>query len=457
MKRASASFNQPLLTHQAAGETGSLFYRYRRSLSRNSLAVLFNGGSTFLVNLAVANLLGRKSFGQFAVVQSTALTGVAVASLAVGLTATKYVAEFRDADRERVGRILGLCFLVALTAAALATAVLIAASGWLAANVLRAPELSLALMVVSGSLFFGVVNGYLTGALAGLEAYGAIARAAIAAGTSYCLLCVLGGWAWGRDGALLGVAASAAIQFVVLKRALRQECRSRGLVVRYGDARMERSVLLGFSLPAALSGLSSMPALWAASLFVARQPDGFQQVALYTAATNLRVLTLLGPQLLAGVSVPILNNLRGSGHREAYRKAFRATLASTAGMALAVAAALALLGPSLLRLFGRDFRAGYPVLLVLLLAGVLEAIMVALYQVVQAEARMWASMFLIVLPRDLLIVALSLHWAACCGALGLSRAYAIGQGLALLMTALLVARIGRGRDAAGAPSVVGGA
>ena len=455
MKKAVglASLQRPFMTTQRAGETGSLFHRYRQSLSRNSLATLFNSGSTFLVNLAAANLLGKKSFGQFAVVQSTALTVAAAASLAVGLTATKYVAEFRDVDRERVGRVLGLCFIVAITAATLATTVLVLSSHWLAAHVLRAPELSLALVVVSGAVFFSVVNGYQTGALAGVEAYAAIARVSIVAGTAYCLFCVLGAWAWGREGALVGLAVSGAIQFLALRWALREECRAKGIVIRYGEAGKERPILLGFSLPAALSGLSSMPALWAASLFVVRQVDGYQQVALYTAATSLRVLTLLVPQLLASVSVPILNNLRGSGHWGAYRRAFRITLTSTAAAALTTAVLIALFGLPLLRLFGRDFRVGYPVLLVLLFAAVIEAITVALYQVIQAEARMWSSMFLIMLPRDLLIVALSSYWASRFGALGLARAYTIGWGVALLMTAFLVARIGLGMDPSKATSV----
>ena len=46
----------------------------------------------------VARILGKGAFGQFALILSTAIAITSVAGLGLGVTATKYVSEYRTAD-----------------------------------------------------------------------------------------------------------------------------------------------------------------------------------------------------------------------------------------------------------------------------------------------------------------------------------------------------------------------
>ena len=68
-----------------------------------------NQGATLAINLILANLLGRTAFGEYAIIYASVLTVVAISTLGIGSSATKYVAEFRLVDKERTARILGLC------------------------------------------------------------------------------------------------------------------------------------------------------------------------------------------------------------------------------------------------------------------------------------------------------------------------------------------------------------
>lgn len=194
----------------------SLGVRFGSGFVFSVVAAAFNSGSTFLVNIAVANLLGRETFGKFAIVQNTLLTLATVASLAAGYTATKYVAEFRSSDKARCGRILGLCSVLSLGMGLVFTAGLIIIAPWLSRVVLRAPDLTPGVRLASLVVFFSVHNFYQTGALAGFEHYAGIARAGIISGISYFLLCSGGALAWGKEGALAGLSASAAVQWLAL-------------------------------------------------------------------------------------------------------------------------------------------------------------------------------------------------------------------------------------------------
>jgi len=423
--------------------SSSLRARFGSGFLFSLLATSFNGGSTLLVNIIIANLLGRKAFGEFAIVQNTILTFSSVASLANGFTATKYVAEFRSVDKERTGRILGLCSSLSLAMGSAFTIILFVGAPWLAEVVLKAPYLSTGLMLAAAAVFFNVNNFYQTGVLAGLESYPAIARAGMIGGTMYFILCAGAATIWGLDGALAGLTISGGIQWLALRFFLRRECSQQRIVANYRCMGKEHNIFFTFAVPAALSGFSTMPALWLANTLLVQQSGGYIQMALYAAANNLRVLGLLLPGLLNNVAMSLLNNARGLGETERYRKMFWGNLAVTTGVALAGGTIVVLAGPTFLAFFGRDFGEGYPILLVLMGAMVVEALMLAFYQVVQSQGRIWLSFFLIVLPRDWTIVLLAYVLTPAHGAMGLALAYTIGCGLGLLTTGITAWRISR--------------
>jgi hypothetical protein len=75
-------------------------------------------------------------------------------------------------------------------------------------------------------------------------------------------------------------------------------------------------------------------------------------------------------------------------------------------------------------------------------AAVLEALALALTQVLQSQARLWLSLLLVALPRDTLIVVAALLLTPILGAAGLAAAYLIGWSVALVSTVVLAIRLG---------------
>ena len=421
--------------------------RFRRGVVWSFAAALAASGFNFVLNISIARLLGREGFGQFGMVLSTMATVAGIAQLAMGYTTTKFVAELRSSDPARAGRIIGLSAIVSIFTGSLAAISLCASARWLATSSLGAPHLSGSLQLASVMVFFSVLVGYQMGALAGLESYRSLAILALATGAANLIATALGAATWGLKGAVGGMGVGAFLQWLMFRWATEAACRRAGIPIRLdvpGDVRnvlSERAVLFSFALPAALVGLSSMPAIWLPNAFLARQPDGFSQLALYTAAFSVRSLVFFLPSLVNRVSMSLINNQKGLQDWEGYRRVFRTNIVLTGASVVVAALGVGLVGVRVLAFFGRDFRVGYPVLLVLLLAAVLEGVMASMYQLVQAESRMWSSLFLIALPRDVLIVCLSYLLSPRLGALGLATAYAAGWMVACLMTGLLVARM----------------
>jgi O-antigen/teichoic acid export membrane protein len=426
----------------APAAPASLRSRFRTGIAYNTIGAVFNQGSTFAVNIIVANLLGRQVFGEYAMTQSTLATLSLVAQLAVGYTATKYVAEFRSTDPQRAGRILGMLMVFSATVAGVAALALLGLSGWLAESMLKAPSLGPVLAVGSGVLLFAVLNGLLMGALVGFEGYRSLATALVWSGIVYLAVCSGLAWQAGLNGAVVGLAISGFVQFVLLGAALLRQCSVQGIRIRYAGMRQERRILLKFALPAALAGFTTMPAIWLAGTFLVRQPDGYSQMGLYGASFSLMTASLFLPNIVNSVGMALINHHKGTGRDSEYRRTFWMNLAVSTTIVIFATCVLAVFGRDILRIFGKDFRDGYTVLVILLLATIVQCVAGAMYQVIQSQARMWLSFLAVALPRDLLLVLLAYLLIPAHGAIGLAAAYTAAWTVALIAIAFIVLRTG---------------
>lgn len=427
-----------MMSNSAAA--GTLRSRFQAGIVYNTIGAVFSQGSTFAVNIIVANLVGREVFGEYAMVQSTLQALALIAQFGSGYTATKYVAEFRSSDPQRAGRVIGLLSSYALIAAATSALLLFLASGWLAESILKAPEIGRALGVGSIVLLFAVLNGFLMGTLVGLESYPTLGRVLVWGGVSYLLICTGFASLGGLNGAVAGLALSGLLQCLLFVVAVRAECSRQGIRIRIGGGSSERQILLKFTLPAALSGITIMLALWLAGAFLVRQPDGYSQMAIYSASFNLMQLVLFLPNIASNVGMSVINN--SASNPTTYRKTFWINVGITLVIVVGAVSAAALAGPALLRLFGREFTDGHRVFVILLLAAIPQGVALALYQIIPSQSRMWLSFWAVALPRDLLIVGLAYWLVVTEGAEGLATAYSIAWTVALLVIATIVWRVG---------------
>jgi O-antigen/teichoic acid export membrane protein len=319
-------------------------------------------GTSLAASVITARLLGLEQFGQYGMIQSTVgMLGI-FAGLGLGLTATKYVAEFRTRDPERAGRIIALGCAVAIVSGGLLTLGLLAYAPLLAAKTLNAPELADELRIASVLLFLNALNGAQTGALAGFEAFRAIARINILRGLIAFPVTVVAVLLWRLPGAIWALAVTAAVACVLSQVSLRRQCTALGIRTRLSTGWAERRVLWTFSTPAFLSGALVGPVTWAANTMLVNQQGGYAEMGMYSAANQWRYAISFIPGVLAQFALPLLSNLNGERDNPRYSRALRWNLMLTAAAATAVAAPVALAAPYIMRLYGNGFQQGSLVL-----------------------------------------------------------------------------------------------
>jgi O-antigen/teichoic acid export membrane protein len=397
-------------------------------------------GSNVVALMICAHALTQVRFGELAIIQSTAAMFGPLAGLGLGMTTTKYLAEFRQKDPARAGKILGLSLVTATLAGLLMSFALIALAPLLAAKSLGAPQLASGLAGTAGLLFFGVLEAVLTGALTGLEAFSRVAALSLWNGLLSLPLTAFLVYRYGITGAIAAMTVSVALMCLLDVIVLVGECRRLGFRPSLSGCLSERHILLAFSLPSYLSGIIMAPIGWVANAMLVRQQGGYSQMALFTAADRWRFFLIFVPLAVSRIAVPQFARYRAEGDHHGYRKAFRLNLGLGMLMTAAPALLCATLAAPLMAIYGRAFRDGALILAILALSAVPTVLNTQLGAVLLSANRAWRRTGV-----DLLLAGLFLGLASWAvprwGAAGLASAFALAYTVASIVLLFFVRKI----------------
>lgn len=290
-----------------------------RRLARGSFWSLVNAlvmkSATLVQAIVLARILGITGFGEWGILLGTiAMVGV-FASFGLGVTTTKHVAQWHKTEPERLGRLLGLLQIAAFTMGLFISLVLVFASRPMAEHLLAAPQLSGALAVVGIIVLLNAVAAVYVGVLNGLERF---RDAAVIHGVTTLVgvgLTILLAYFYGVAGAIVGLAVTGllnAVAFAVWAVVL---LRRRGIPLYASNPLAEWHGIRDFALPTTAAWAVVILATWIAQVTLVRQPDGFDEMGAYQAASQWRTLIAFLPTQLLAAYLPILSSLQTADTR----------------------------------------------------------------------------------------------------------------------------------------------
>jgi O-antigen/teichoic acid export membrane protein len=363
--------------------------RLARGAFWSVVGTVLSRGTGLVATIVVARILGRTVFGELGIVQSTVGMFQALAGFGLGLTATKYVAEYAATDPRRTERLLGLSRLMATITGLIATGILAVLAGPLAERVLHAPHLAELLRWSSVMLLLGALNAEQLGALAGFEAFRTLAVVNLLAGVATFPLAIGGAALWGLRGALMGMIASMAVNWFLNHWALRRQMRKAGIRANLRGCGREWRVLLGFSLPTVLAGLMFGAVTWACQAILVRQNGGFASLGIYNVIMQIKAIPTLILTALLYPLLPVLSERFARGDKKGYGlalwKAYSVSLLVMAPFAL-----LLVTEPQWVFLpFGKDFGGHRGAVQWLMLHAIIVGLSMPLRDTLASSNRMW--------------------------------------------------------------------
>ena len=422
---------------------GSLRGRFARGAFWTTAGAGVSRLATLTSAVIVARILGKVMYGELGMVMATVTMFTAYASMRLGVTAARYVAEFRERDPAKAGRILGLASLTAIISGGIVTLVAICSAPYISLHAINAPHLRIAIQLGSVILLFEAISGAQRGALTGYEAFRSAAKADLI--VAICTLpIVLGGaYVFGLIGAVAGRGLQSLSGCFLYHLAVRRESRRWAVRLTIRGLASELPILYRFSLPAVLGGVIVAPAIWVASAMLANQPGGFGEMGIFSAARQWWGALLILPQLLAQVNLPILTDRFTATDPKGVQKVLLASVGVNALLSIPAAVVLSILSPWVMFMYGEGFRTGAPTLVLLVWAATLAAIQQPVAQVIIASSRMWLSFLTNAIWAASLLTIFSFLQDT--GASGLATSFLLSYALLMGITATLALRLaGRG-------------
>jgi O-antigen/teichoic acid export membrane protein len=360
-------------------------------------------GGTFISGVIAARLLGRSSFGELAIIQSTVGTIAVFGSLTLALTTTKHVAEYRHTAPDRAGRIIALSTAMTVCSAALFSFTLLVFSRQLA-TVLHAAYLQAEFEISVITVFFSSLSATQTGVLAGLEAFKETTFINFSRGLVSTVALVLGTLLAGLRGAVFATALTAFITWLVCQIVIWAQLRRFGIHSIPQGMFREVETLWKFSLPACLSGITVGPIIWLLSSMLARQFSGYAELGTFNAADRSRLLLMFAPTCMAYASMPMMTSLEGCQLFSQSRRFMRAQIFGTAIIVAVPAAGLLLTAPYIMSIFGNGYALGATTLRFLALSAIPMALNTVLGQVMLARGLAWGRFGFDALLASLLVL-----------------------------------------------------
>jgi O-antigen/teichoic acid export membrane protein len=348
-------------------------------------------GLVAVSSIIVARILGREGFGELGIIQSTIGMFGVFAGLGLGLTATKYIAEFRISDPQKAGRVIALSNVVAITSAGLLALGLVFSSSWLAKQTLAAPHLQGLLKIGSLLLLSSAVCGAQTGVLSGFEAFKAIAKVNLWSGIASFLFMVTGVVYAGLKGALWGQILGMFVLWMLNCSALRLAALQAGVPRTMSGWVRELPILWHYSFPALLGSIVVGPVTWACNAILVNRPHGYAEMGMFNAANQWFSLLLLLPAVLSQAALPMLSERIGHNDRVQSSKILVASIKINAAVVLPMVLVGCIFSQFIMSLYGDGFRNGWPTLVLVLVTAGLSSIQSPVGALIQASGKMWTG------------------------------------------------------------------
>jgi len=345
----------------------SLKSRLAHGVTWSTAGSIVSQGSSLVTAILVARLVGVGAFGQFVLIQSTALMLQAVGGLGLGVATTRLVARLRSHDAPRSGRVIGFALLFTLVSGIVLACLVLATPMAILRATLHMDTLDGTMRLVGVIACWGMLNRIYADVLIGLEAFARMARAHFVRGVLTLSLASFGAGIFGLPGAVVALAVASFTSCVVFHIMVRSECRNRGIHITFRGIRREVG-MLSTSLCVTGSNVTLALVAWILCVSLARQANGLAEVAVFNAADRWRAAILFLPGLLAQVSLPLLAHTHAHGRRRDYHLLLLG--ASCTGLVVVAipTVILILLAPVVMAGFGDAFVQGKPVLVLLAIA-----------------------------------------------------------------------------------------
>lgn len=358
------------------------------------LSAVASSGMNLLAMMVLARMLGKESYGQLAVIQSTLAMAAVFAGIGLSTTATRYVAELRQVAPARLGNLLYQLQRITAYVAAALTLFIVLFSSNLASDVLGKGSIGHLLAFAVISVFFVSLDSLYKGILLGLEETKAFAIASSIGSLLAAPTMIIGGIVYGLTGVACAISVGALLQFAISRYLTCKRLQAHQVSIRKNADSAEWQALKDFALPSFLAGLLYPFVYWISNVMLVRTPHGFAEMALLGIAMQWFNAIMFLPNYAGRIVLPILTSIHVEKKNLDIVSVIKLGVIANLLMTIPVSLGVGLLSKMIMTTYGSGFIEGWPVLVLAALVAVIVVGIAPVGQYLAAVNRMWVGLMM---------------------------------------------------------------
>jgi O-antigen/teichoic acid export membrane protein len=385
----------------------------------------------------IARALGMTEYGVYGFLFGTIGFVASIVGLQMGLTATVFIARYRETEKAKAALIIQyvmrfallVSFVFALLVLPFATSI----SSWLLASD------QYAVAVIIGCLFVGatVLSGVQDGVLQGFEDFRSIGAVRIITIMLTLISIYPAAKFYDLNGILFVQLTGVAVKFAILHLVVGRHKNANG-IPRTGAGLHFVDIIFRFSLPSMLVSLLVGAVTWFGTFLLSRQPDGFKSLAIVNIGLQWRGPILLLASSIGSVAIPTFSRYAAQWNDAASDHLLRKLLRLNGAIAGGISAVLVLISRSLLMIYGNDFSTGQMAFSILVITTVPQVLANVYMQNLVGAGKLWRQLYLhffLLIPMCLIFTVLIPLYR--------DTGYAIAMAIGVLVFAIGVGSIHR--------------
>ena len=278
----------------------------------NVSGTVLSNALMMVASIVTARILGVDQNGEYSVINSTVLMFSTFAGLGLGITATRFVAEYKNNNKEKCGRIIGMTNIVGLTSGCLMAIVLVIVAPWLASEQLNASHLKSGLILSSILLITNTINTIQNSILSGFEEFKKIAKLSIVQGVIAFPSYIGFTYLFNVNGLIIGQIIVSCIMLVLFEIENVKTAKQYSIHRDFRNVNREFGIMWRFALPSMLSNVMIGPVIWMGNTFITTTANGYFELGIFNAANQWRTVLIFLPTAVGRVILPLIVANKGN-------------------------------------------------------------------------------------------------------------------------------------------------
>lgn len=408
--------------------------RVLRAFIYSFAGAIISKGLIVLTGIVLSRILGEDEYGKYSLINSTIQTFVTFASMGISATMVRYVAIYRNKNKNTCGKYIGTFLIIIILMSLVIAGIVYVCSDTISLWTVEGKELSFLYRIASSIILFIAVSSALQSVLIGFESFKSVSVFEIVYGIISILIISFLAIRQGVIGALYGMLISRIIYSMILFYSTKH---ISGINHIKWKVKFDKQIFTSykkFTFPSFVSSIFVIPVSWVLNSLLTKNA-GYFDMAVYS--ISLQWVSIVNYIMsLFTRAKPIYTQLYSEHNINEFKKQLKKVILISATIGLSIALVAILLSRFILGMYGAGYVEQNMVFIIMMLAAAVISVQSQFGAVFEAIGKMWIGLLLnLIWAIDLTVFFLILKQY---GALGYAIAYLISYSIHCILSWIIV-------------------